>query len=294
MRLGLRVTLFRSFAVHGEVDLNPQEHDPLYVRATDLYLQWSRDSRITATIGKHSVPFTMDGATSSRELLAIDRSNLSNNIWFPEEYVPGVSVAGRVAPWVYRAGIFSAGDANREFGDFKGSPFVLGVVGYDFAKALGVREAIVSGNYVYQPPDRRNTFTRPLEQVGSITLRLDAGRWGVRGDLSAAAGSLGQSDIRGLMVMPFFGVTDRLQLVGRYTHLRSDGPNGVRLATYENRIASGRGDRYREAYVGANYYLYGHKLKLQTGLQVADMDDRASDGGAYSGTSWTTGLRVGW
>ena len=38
----------------------------------------------------------------------------------------------------------------------------------------------------------------------------------------------------------------------------------------------------------------GHRLKLQTGVQFADMRDRANDGGAYSGVSWTTGLRVGW
>jgi hypothetical protein len=29
-------------------------------------------------------------------------------------------------------------------------------------------------------------------------------------------------------------------------------------------------------------------------VQIAEMDDRANDGGAYSGVSWTTGLRVGW
>ena len=47
------------------------------------------------TVGKHSVPFTQEGATSSRELLTIDRSNLANNIWFGQEYMPGVSVSGR-------------------------------------------------------------------------------------------------------------------------------------------------------------------------------------------------------
>jgi phosphate-selective porin OprO/OprP len=57
---------------------------------------------------------------------------------------------------------------------------------------------------------------------------------------------------------------------------------------------TGRGDRYGELYVGANYYFYGHRLKLQTGLQFADMNDRAADGGEYSGVAWTTGLRVGW
>jgi hypothetical protein len=29
-------------------------------------------------------------------------------------------------------------------------------------------------------------------------------------------------------------------------------------------------------------------------VAFADMQDRADDGGAYSGTSWVTGLRIGW
>jgi phosphate-selective porin OprO and OprP len=96
------------------------------------------------------------------------------------------------------------------------------------------------------------------------------------------------------MVMPFVNVTKKVQIVGRYTALDSESPNGVRLATYENTIVPGRGDRYNEGYVGANYFFYGHKLKLQTGLQFANMRDSANDGGAYSGVSWTTGLRLGW
>jgi phosphate-selective porin OprO/OprP len=56
----------------------------------------------------------------------------------------------------------------------------------------------------------------------------------------------------------------------------------------------GRGDEYHELYLGANYYFYGHRLKLQTGLQWADMNDVANDGGEYSGHSWTAGVRVGW
>jgi phosphate-selective porin OprO/OprP len=96
------------------------------------------------------------------------------------------------------------------------------------------------------------------------------------------------------MAMPFVNVTDKLQGIVRYTYLESDGPNGVRLATYESRLVPGRGDRYNEIYLGANYFFYGHKLKLQSGVQFADMNDRANDGGAYSGVSWTTGIRVGW
>ena len=294
MRLGPKVTLFRTVTLHSEIELNPQEASPLYVRFTDFYLQWSRSGRLTLTVGKHGVPFTTDGATSSKELLAIDRSNLTNNIWFTKEYIPGVSVSGTLSPWTYRAGVYSAGEANREFGEFNGGAFALGALGYDFADSLGVSQALLTGTYVYQNPDARNTFTQKLEHVVSVNFKLDAGRWGVRTDVSTGLGYLGQSDLWGVMAMPYANITDKLQFVGRYTFLDSKDPNGVRLATYEKRVVSDRGDRYNELYLGANYFFYGHKLKLQTGAKFADMNDRADDGGAYSGVSWTTGLRVSW
>jgi phosphate-selective porin OprO/OprP len=294
VRLGPKITLFRSYLVHAEVELNPQERDPFYMRITDAYVSWSKHPHAAIAIGKQSVPFTQEGATSSKDLITIDRSNLANNIWFTQEYMPGVSASGRVSAWTYRAGVYSAGAANREFGEFSGGLFTLGVVGYDFAKKLGVREAVLTGDYVYQHPDRRNTFTKRFEQIASLNFKLESGRWGMRSDLSRTTGYLGQSGIVGVMAMPSFHVTPKLEVVARYTFLDSDAVNGLGLATYENRVAHGAGDRYNEGYLGVNYYFYGHKLKLQSGLQFADMRDIADDGGAYHGTSWTTGLRIGW
>ena len=294
LRVGPRVTLFRTFTLHVEAELNPQEMDPLYMRLTDAYLQWSPGARLVLTAGKHSIPYTMDGATSSKDLVTIDRSNLTNNIWFPQEYLPGVSVSGRMAPWVYRLGVYSAGTANKEFGEFDGSAATLAVVGYDFGKQLGVKEALLAANYVHQNENVNSTFTRQLQNILSVNFRLETDRWGVRSDVSTATGYLRQSDLWGVMSMPFVNLTDKLQLVGRYTFLSSDDPNGVQLATYESRVVAGRGDEYNELYAGANYYFYGHRLKLQSGVQFADMNDRANDGGEYSGVSWTTGMRIGW
>ena len=294
LRLGPRITLFRTYTLHVEAELNPQEIDPLYMRLTDAYLQWSRNGRLAVTVGKQGVPFTVDGATSSKDLLAIDRSNLTNNMWFPQEYLPGVSVSGRSAAWIYRAGVYSAGEANKEFGRFDGGAATLAVLGYDFGPRLGANEALLSANYVHQSEDTDNTFTRQLSDILSVNFRLDNGRWGVRTDVSTAAGYLNQSDLWGVTAMPYFNVTNKLQLVGRYTYLESAAANGVRLATYESSVVAGRGNEFNELYLGTNYYFYGHRLKLQTGLQFGDMNDRARDGGEYSGVSWTTGMRVGW
>jgi phosphate-selective porin OprO and OprP len=294
MRLGPRITLFRDVTVHTEFEVNPQERDPFYVRITDAYVAWSRNPAAVITVGKHSVPFTQEGATSSRELLTIDRSNLANNLWFGQEYMPGVSASGRKNAWTYRGSLYSSGAANREFGEFNGGLFTLASLGYDFGKRLGVREATVTGNYVYQPADVNNTFTRRFEHITSLNFRLDNGRWGARGDLATGVGYLNQRDVWSFMLMPYFNITNKWQVVGRYTFVDSDGHNGVALPTYENRVARGSGDEYSEGYVGVNYYVYAHRLKLQSGVQFASMQDRANDGGAYSGTSWVTGLRIGW
>ena len=294
MRLGPRVTLFRTLTLHGEFEVNPQEADPFYLRLTDFYVRWTKGGRLALTVGKQGVPFTMDGSTSSKELLTIDRSNLANNMWFPQEYVPGVSASGSHGAWEYRAGVFSGGAADREFGDFSGGLFTLGVVGYDFAESLGAKDALLSANYVYQHPDAANTFTRQLEHIMSINFAYEVDRWGLQSDVTFGSGYLGQSDMWGLMAMPFFNATSKLQFVGRYTLLDSQNPNGVRIARYESGVVSGRGDQYNELYLGANYYFYGHKLKLQSGVQFADMRDSAGDGGDYSGVSSVTGLRISW
>jgi phosphate-selective porin OprO/OprP len=294
MRLGIRTGLLQRLTLHVEADFNPQERDPLYKRLTDTYLQWSFGPRLATTLGKQSVPFTVDGSTSSKELLTVARSNLANNIWFPQEYVPGVSFSGSGSGWSYRVGAYSAGGRNGEFGEFDGSFFTLASLGYDFGGQLEADQVLVRGSYVYQSPDVNNTFTGQLQHVASLNFLLAYNRWGIRSDASTAAGYMAQSNLWGTMLMPYLNVTSALQLVSRFTYLDSDGPNGVRLARYENQLVDGRGDQYSELYLGANYFFYGHKLKFQGGLQIAEMKDSMDDGGSYSGVALTSGLRMSW
>jgi phosphate-selective porin OprO and OprP len=172
--------------------------------------------------------------------------------------------------------------------------FGLTTIGYDFAKPLNAKQALLSLNYVYNEPDRNNSWSRNVQHVASLNFNYARTKWGVRADLTGGAGYLGASDLWGGMVMPYYNITDKFQAVTRFTHLESENPNGVRLALYENLVVPGRGDEYNEVYVGLNYYFYGHKLKAQTGVQYADMHDRANDGGEYSGWAWTTGFRMSW
>ena len=293
-RFGFKTRFLQDFTIHVEGEFNPQEADPVYTRLTDTYVAWSPSKVAKLTLGKHSAGFTLDGMTSSKRLLTIDRSNLTNNIWFTEEYIPGVSVSGETEDLSYFVGVFSSDAEDPEFGDFKGGEFYLVTLGHDFANLLAANEALIRLNLVYNEPDPDNSLTRLLEHITSLTFVYEKENWGFRTDLSSAIGYGGQSDLLGLMLMPYRDLTDRLQLIARFTLVESEEVNGVRFARYERSIAGGSGDRYNEIYLGLNYYWYGHRLKIQNGLQYVDMRDRANDGGAYSGWSWTTGLRLSW
>lgn len=90
----------------------------------------------------------------------------------------------------------------------------------------------------------------------------------------------------GLVLMPFYNITDRLQTVLRYTFAMSAHQNGLKLLRrYEQKVATGNGDEYNAFYLGFNYYLYGHKLKLMGSLEYSNMERRSKDGGDFAG--WT-------
>ena len=194
--------------------------------------------------------------------------------------------------WQYFLGWFTS-DGNPEFGDFAAGTFLLASIGYDFAGQFNTDKALLRLDYVYQQPDSGNIATRPFENIGSLNFNLEQGRFGLGTDVKAGQGYGKQGDIFGVQIMPSYYIADGVQFVLRYTYMNGDD-NSIRLARYENRVVSGRGDEYNEFYAGVNWFLYGHKLKFQTGVQYAMMDDSKNDGGEYDGWQLVSGIRVSW
>jgi phosphate-selective porin OprO/OprP len=294
LRIGGRIQFLKDFTLHVEVDLNPQNPRPLYNRLTDAYLAWKPSEAFKLTLGKHSVKFTLDGATSSNELLTIDRSNIANNLWFPNEYISGVSISGKIGNWQYNTGFYSGGTDSPEFGNFDAGNFWLGSVGYDFGKTLGVKKALLRLDYVYNDPNLESTSVRPFENIGALVFQLENGRWGFSAEGEVATGFGTQSNVRAFGVMPWFNITDKLQAVTRYTYLTSDEPNGIRLARYDSFVTAKKGSEYHEIYGGLNYYICGHRLKLQTGVSYVVLNEPSIERGEYHSWQWTSGLRVSW
>lgn len=295
IRFGAKARLFQNLTLHVEADFNLQNPRPAYNRLTDAYLSWKFSDAAKLTVGKQSVKFTLDGATSSTELITIDRSNVANNLWFPSEYISGVSLSGKVQQWQYNVGVFSAGQEDEEFGEFNAGTFGLLSLGYDFGKALGVDKALLRADFVYNDPDLDSDATRPFENIGALVFQLDSGRWGFSAEVAGGTGFGTQSDVWGLTAMPYYNITKQLQVVFRYNYLTSNDPRGVRLARYDSVVTSQRGDEYHEFYGGLNYYICGHRLKLQTGLSHVSLEDSTlAKNSEYHAWQWTTGLRISW
>lgn len=288
------VAKFRGgFTLHSEAEMDWNEQDPVYDRLTDTYLSWSPGDELEIKVGKHSAAFTMDGKTSSKRLIRPERSVLNNNLWFPEEYHSGVAASGEVKGWVYDLGYFSSAGGN-EFGDFEGGFFGLVSIGRDIGGLLGLDKALVAVDYVHNDEDEANFGTRDLANVISLNGKFELGDFGVWTDVGFGDGYRKQSDLFAVAIMPFYNLTEKLQLVTSYNYVTSDEVNGVRLDRYESSVVGGRADVVHELYCGLNYYFCGHKLKWHNGVEYTTASDAANDGGEYDGWGYTSALRMYW
>jgi phosphate-selective porin OprO/OprP len=278
--------------LEGDFNLNHDAED-VYNRLTDAYISWALNKNTHLTFLKQLAGFTLDGKTSSKKLMTPQRNNLTNNLWFTAEYFSGVSIKGLLASNLsYKAGIYSTDDSD-EIGFTEASYFSLMSVNKQFAKNMLWDKAELGFDYVYNDTHIDGN-TRSFANVISLSSKFQFAKWHVWTDLAAGDGDLGQSDVWGAVVMPYYQASKHIQYVMRYTYLDSENANGLRLGRYENKIVSGRGDNYHEIYVGANYLFFSHKLKVHLGMQYTQMSDKANDGGEYNGWGVSTAVRSYW
>lgn len=298
-RFGFKTSLFENLTFHSEVDFNLKKFDldhldETYNRLTDAYLGWSQSEAFVLKLGKQSAPFTLDGAISSKKLLTPERSTVGANLWFPNEYFTGITGHGEIDQWEYYLGAFSS-SGDDEFGGFDSGYFGLASLGYDFREMTGMDRSGIRFDYVYNDPDYSgDVATRDLRHVFSMTSWFEKERAGLWSNVSFGTGIEGQSNLFGLQLMPHYDLTEKLQLVFRYTFVASADDNGVRLNRYEREIDSGRSDRAHEGFLGLNWFLYGHKLKWQNGVEYTYASDNANDGGKYDGWGFTSAVRIYW
>ena len=197
----------------------------------------------------------------------------------------------------YDLGLYS-GESGAEFSDFDAGFGGVGSLGYDFADEVEGQTSLLRLDYLYSDGDPGNNAFKPYRNAFSLNYRGEyGGPFGIRTDLLYGAGLAEAPDVWGIVLMPNYMITDKLQGVFRYQWAQSQGDNGLRVQSirYERDLPglnSTFGDDFHGFYAGLNYYIYGHKLKLMSGVEYSVMKDDADDGGAFNGWTGYAGLRL--
>ncbi|MCX6876464.1 MAG: porin [Verrucomicrobia bacterium] len=315
-RLGFKSKWFQNWKFEGQIDADTTDGlDDFYRDIYDLYLTYAPSDALNVTVGKTKVKFGREQEISSKEILTFERS-LVSNLLFPGE-LTGLMVNGKglADHWLYELGIYGS-ERSREFANFDQGAVILGKVGYDYAAQAGLDTAVASLQYMHnsEPGYREKdhgvyyasaspSFTDSIALTNDIT----QGRFGLTTDVLYGFGysgtarqagktaAINQSDVFGISIIPSYFVAKGLQLVGQLQVATSADPNGLGLyGRYEKwapvlkPTAKGKdaGNTYTSAYLGLNYYLYGHKLKLMNGIEFSHLG-----GGNYDGYTFLSGLR---
>ena len=295
-RFGFKATLFGDITLHSEADLGLENRGrPLYNDLTDTYFSWSTENGMKFKLGKQSAPFTLDGSTSSKKLHTLERSKIAGNIWFGQEYFPGITVSGSKDEIDYFAGFYS-NDNKPEFdGAFKHGQFGILSVGKDYAANFDLEKSYFRLDFMFQEDDGNVDVEdfNDWNAAYSFVTKWENNDWYFWTDLSFADRKNG--DVWGLQLMPFYDITDKTQLIFCYTYLESSGDNQLRASRWEDRLDRGqyRGDDLTEYFFGLNHFFYGHKLKWQNGLQYTQLDE-ADGSKEYEGWGFTTAFRISW
>lgn len=318
-RLGFKSKWFNQYKLEGQFDLDPDfsyQTGPDIIHGFakqiyELYLTYAPSDALNVSIGKTKMRFSKEQEISSKEILTFERSLLANTL-FPGE-LTGIWVNGKgiAEHWLYEAGIYS----NERSSGFTSlasdnGEILLAKIGYDYSSAVGMDSAIVGLHLMHNtdPGDasgRGNGYTSSRTSPrfsNSISLNNDLiqGRFGLTTDVLWGDGDVGQSDVFGISVIPSYFIAEGLQVVGRVQYASSDRANGLGLPSRYEAVIPGddRGDSYLSGYLGLNYYLYGHKLKLMTGIEYSSMDGSGTvkgtkgGDGDYDGYTVFAGLRM--
>lgn len=321
-RIGFKSKWFQNWKFDGliNVDLDGKDgkdsSDKNYYKDLyELFVTYAPADTFNVSAGKTKTRFSREQEISSNNILTIERSLLSNTL-FPGE-LTGIWTSGKGIQdhWLYELGVYGS-DRVREFSEFDQGAIVLGKVGYDYSSQAGLDSAVASIHYMHNTEpgfqelkeDNFSPSTSP-DFTDSIALTNDInhGRYGLTTELLYGFGYDGkadrydskgkkygpqtveQSDVFGITIIPSYFIADGLQLVGRLQVATCEDGDDLRVPSRYERLAAGddeKGNTYVSTYLGLNYYIYGHKLKLMNGIEYSDMG-----GGSYDGYTLMSGLR---
>ncbi|MFN4896400.1 MAG: porin [Pseudomonadota bacterium] len=270
-RLGGQARMFKRAIFHAQM-VSGSDIDPFYNGFTELWGQWSFSPEVALTIGQQKHRFTHDRNVSSRYLNYLERSMLTN--MFGADYTPAITLQGKVKDLTYYTGFFTNAtgqNMGKAFTDFDSGYSFLSAAYYDLGRFSSVDNLTLHATYVHSDANENATNFDTFENGISSAVILTRGHTSLVTEVTGGIGSE-RGNALGLNLQPSYFITREWQLATRYQLARSNDAQGLNAQRrYERAAGLGRGDLYQAGYLGVNYYIAKHRLKLMTGIEYANM-----------------------
>lgn len=277
IRLGMDVAFTNKLEFSFDFNMGRQSGDDFIENFDYISLSYAIDDNTELSVGKlRRNALTREDGTSSNNILTVERSLLASRFFM--DNVGGAYIEHKKDDWTFGGGVLKGSTEE----DFR-LPSLDGATMFQANVAKQITDITeVRLDYLHNPGDPDNNDVEPYRHVISLNSSTRSGRWGLITDLIyAAALPEARGDLFGLVIMPHYMLTQRLQIVGRYTWSGSNEDNGIRLLNRYDRRAVPEGfefgDRHQEIYAGLNYYFYGHRFKVMSGLSYTDFESVEGD-----------------
>jgi phosphate-selective porin OprO/OprP len=272
-RFGFQAQMFNRLTLHAQA-ISGSDFDPDYNGFTELWVRWRFTDALQLTVGQQKHRFTHDRNISSRYMNYLERAQFTNMMGL--DYTPAVTLSGKSGKLEYYAGIFSnaAGqDMWSYFTELNSGWSFLSAFTYDLDQLWGADSTYFYGGYLHSDTNENATNLTRFEDSVSGALIQTKGPASLMTELTAGFGGT-RGDGVGLNIQPGLYLTDKLQIVARYQLALADESNGLLpQRRYERPAGLPAGDVYQAAYLGLNYYIADHRIKLVSGVEYARMND---------------------
>ena len=282
-RLGAQAKLIQKLTLHAQM-VSGSNIDPFYNGFTELWAQWAFAKEFALTIGQQKNRFTHDRNVSSRYLNYLERAMLTN--MFSIDYTPAITAQGQVDKLVYYTGFFTNAtgrDMGKAFTDFDSGYSYIAQVYYDLGKEWGFDDVTLYGSYIHSDFNQNATNMDYFKNGASTALIVHQGKFATIAEVTGGMGNENGNAV-GLNLQPSYFLNRQWQLVSRYQLAGSNGAEGLKpQKRYETPSGFEPGDLYQAGYLGVNYYIAKHRLKLMQGIEYSSMSGQEG---------WTTSLMV--
>ncbi|EDY20398.1 phosphate-selective porin O and P [Chthoniobacter flavus Ellin428] len=286
----------RHIEVEAEVDTALRAyHSPsiFYNRMTNLWVRFQASEEFGLRVGKFQPHVGYDREFSNNYLKTFERGFFDDQLIGTTDYITGAEVSGKFGHFGYLAAVYST-DVDKEFGQFDGGQAYQAEINYDFSKPWNAKKALWVLDYLHADGKNENTnvFTN-YRNVLVTYLDLEKGRFSLVPQFAYGEQVAGKGDVYSLQLMPGYMITDKLEFFVRYQLGLASESNGIStLNRQQKTVGVFTGDTYNACYLGLNYYVYGHRLKLMFAEEYARLSGGTGPSAGYSGWTTLVGLRL--